>query len=189
MIKKLSLSDCASAPWKNGLGMTTQLGICPVTAVFPRDSFEWRLSVARMQASGDFSLFPGYQRLLVVWDGRGIQLNQAVFRRDEVISFSGEKPMHANLLSDEPIADLGLIYDPKQVQAEMKTEVLTQGESSSLQLLKTGFLFCTQGSIEVDGEMLKREEGAFFSSEPPNDSVIIRALDDSRWVWIHLHSL
>jgi|APCry1669189534_1035231.scaffolds.fasta_scaffold100072_1 hypothetical protein len=63
----LKASQYRRMPWKNGLGETTEI------AVFPPDtgleSFDWRISMARVSASGPFSVFPGIDRNLVVLSG------------------------------------------------------------------------------------------------------------------------
>ncbi len=50
LIKK---SDCILMPWKNGLGMTSQIDIFPAKAHFP-DGFLWRLSSATVKTSSAF---------------------------------------------------------------------------------------------------------------------------------------
>lgn len=53
-------------PWKNGLGSTTEVARWPEG---DGAEFVWRLSVARVEGSGPFSRFPGYDRIIVPLDG------------------------------------------------------------------------------------------------------------------------
>ncbi len=61
-------------PWKNGLGVTEEIAIEPEGASMA-DPFLWRLSSAVVRADGPFSLFPGYDRTLIVVDGDGMALD------------------------------------------------------------------------------------------------------------------
>lgn len=57
----------APTPWKNGLGVTTQLAIHPDDAT--ADAFEWRVSIAQVERSTRFSVFEGIERSLAVLQG------------------------------------------------------------------------------------------------------------------------
>ena len=52
-------------PWRNGGGTTREVASFPVGAV----DFDWRISIAEVTAAGDFSSFPGVDRILTVIDG------------------------------------------------------------------------------------------------------------------------
>lgn len=67
-------------PWKNGGGTTAEILASPAGAGF--DDFDWRISTARVEASGPFSLFPGVDRVLTVIEGGGIALEIAGVRHD-----------------------------------------------------------------------------------------------------------
>src|SRR2546422_8818735 len=54
-------------PWKNGLGVTTEILIEPSDATI--GNFDWRLSMARIGADGPFASFPNIDRLLLVLEG------------------------------------------------------------------------------------------------------------------------
>lgn len=54
-----------SAPWRNGGGSTREVAAFPAGAV----DFDWRISIADVTAAGDFSSFPGVERILTVIDG------------------------------------------------------------------------------------------------------------------------
>lgn len=58
-------------------------------------------------------------RILVVWKGQGLWLNENLLKPLEPFSFSGETEIKCRLLQDEVI-DLGLIYNPQKVDASLK---------------------------------------------------------------------
>jgi len=57
-------ADTTPARWRNGGGFTREL-IC----VPPGDHFDWRISVADVASSGEFSSFEGVDRVIVLVDG------------------------------------------------------------------------------------------------------------------------
>ncbi len=74
---RLSLErfDCAAlaaTPWKNGGGTTCEIACWPPGAGLA--DFDWRASIARIGASGPFSIFPGVARTILLLDGAGVRL-------------------------------------------------------------------------------------------------------------------
>ena len=53
------------APWRNGKGTTREVASFPAGAV----DFDWRISIADVTEAGDFSTFPGVDRILTVIEG------------------------------------------------------------------------------------------------------------------------
>ncbi len=51
-------------PWKNGGGMTADVAASPPGAGM--DGFDWRVSIARVEADGPFSVFPGVDRTMAL---------------------------------------------------------------------------------------------------------------------------
>ena len=62
-------------PWKNGGGVTTEIAVFPDGAGM--DSFDWRISTARVDSPGPFSIFPGIDRSLAMLNGAGMTLQLA----------------------------------------------------------------------------------------------------------------
>lgn len=55
--------------WKNGRGSTVEIAREPAEG-----DFDWRVSTARVDEDGEFSLFPGYDRVIIALDGGGLVL-------------------------------------------------------------------------------------------------------------------
>src|SRR5271169_1584989 len=70
--QKFSVESLTRVPWKNGAGTTRNLAVSPDGAGF--DDFVWRVSLAEVSASGSFSLFPGVDRTILLWEGKGMTL-------------------------------------------------------------------------------------------------------------------
>lgn len=110
----LTPNDYRKMPWKNGGGVTYEIALS-----HPEGRYAWRLSRADVETSGPFSEFSGYMRWLTVVDGNGLLLNQKRLCAPEMIHFDGSAKIHCELIAG-PVKDLGLIYDPSLVQAEMR---------------------------------------------------------------------
>ena len=83
-------------PWKNGAGSTLEIA---------RDAHEpphWRLSIARIEQSGPFSEFIGYDRSIAALDGGEVTLTidarDLALRPNEPFAFRGESVAQATLV-------------------------------------------------------------------------------------------
>ena len=89
-------------PWKNGGGETIEVCIAPNNSAL--ETFDWRVSRARIDRSGPFSSFPGIDRTIVTLDGAGILLRfegaepVALTPGDPSLSFAGEKRVEAEII-------------------------------------------------------------------------------------------
>ncbi|MFE6158128.1 HutD family protein [Streptomyces sp. NPDC056486] len=77
----LRWSEYRSMPWKNGGGTTREVASGAVQASLPTtpskepaDGFDWRVSVADVDAGGSFSPFPGIDRVITPVEGEGMVL-------------------------------------------------------------------------------------------------------------------
>lgn len=66
-------SDYKRMAWKNGQGLTEEVAAFPPGSDV--DSFEWRLSIAHVEADGAFSEFAGIDRTIALLDGPGLALD------------------------------------------------------------------------------------------------------------------
>jgi environmental stress-induced protein Ves len=114
-VRVIAASQHRTLPWKNGLGTTTEIAIDP-PGVSLADRFRWRLSIASVQSSGPFSAFPGYERTIMVIEGRGMELAvggnspRRLDRPFEPFLFSGDAPAACRLI-DGPIRDFNLMVE------------------------------------------------------------------------------
>ena len=118
-------------PWKNGLGNTIE--------IFKEDTpdntgFAWRLSMADVTTDGAFSNFAGYDRTLLLLEGKGITLLHANGQCDELTEhlqtarFKGDEETMASL-HDGPIKDFNIMarrgYCSASVSSSQKADNLT----------------------------------------------------------------
>jgi len=117
----LRATDYPKMPWKNGGGSTEEI---TRDAGEGLDGFGWRLSIADIEASGGFSLFPGYQRIITVLQGAGMTLDiddkvSEPLLPGDPFAFRGDSQVNCALL-DGAIRDFNLIYAPDRYRASLQ---------------------------------------------------------------------
>lgn len=110
MVQIIRKNTFGVVPWKNGGGLTHEAIRVPPTG----PEFLWRVSLACIESSGPFSDFTGYQRKMVLLQGRGLTLKFGNGDHRELddcgdwVEFDGAIPVHCKL-RDGPCVDLNLI--------------------------------------------------------------------------------
>ena len=106
----LRAQDYRRMQWKNGAGWTSE-----VLRVPDCEHWDWRLSIADVQADAPFSVFPGVDRWLVLLSGNGMCLRfddgrtQSLLPPHGEAQFSGDWPLTGELL-DGPSCDFNLMW-------------------------------------------------------------------------------
>jgi environmental stress-induced protein Ves len=124
-IKIIRRSSFTALPWKNGGGITHEAIRVPPTG----DAFLWRISVAQIDSSGPFSDFAGYDRKMVLLQGRGIALEFGSGKPCELrsvgdwVEFDGGMSTRCELL-DGPCVDLNLMVS-KSLRTAARIERLS----------------------------------------------------------------
>lgn len=112
MPKRYESHEFISMPWKNGLGTTTEL----IKYENPqKNAFFFRLSMAKVEQDGPFSLFPGIERDLLILEGNGCRLHfpdREIELKNQLIPlhFHGEDAIHCSLIKG-PIKDFNVMID------------------------------------------------------------------------------
>jgi uncharacterized protein len=148
--------------WKNGLGETAEIAISPEGA--PLDQFDWRISMARIEAPGPFSAFPGVDRTLTVLDGDGCRIaidgNAAVelTPRSAPFPFSGDSQAAATLLGGT-VTDLNVMT--RRGRYWHRVRRLASGDRPALEATEgTAMIFCASGSVRVSSSVHHAELAA-----------------------------
>lgn len=154
-------------PWKNGGGETAEIAVAPAAAAL--DTFDWRISMARVDGDGPFSAFAGIERTLTVLDGAGIRLQ--VVGRDAVeltpgsapYSFPADLATSAALLGG-PITDFNVMTRRGRVSQRVRRETLSAASIVPAGALLT-VLFCVDGDLQASA-------GTATLSVGPRDTVL-----------------
>lgn len=184
-MRHLHPSDYRVMPWKNGGGSTTELIIEPFGASLDT-GFLWRLSMAEVGVSGPFSRFDGYDRTLLLLEGRGLHLafeqrpSVHLDRLLEPIAFRGDALTFGTLL-DGPCRDFNVIT--RRARYQHRLEVLRlDSQSRPILQAQIRFIFCVTGKAQVNSfqlsamELLRVETGSKdleASALEPSGAVII----------------
>jgi uncharacterized protein len=116
-------SSYVSMPWRNGLGSTLEL----LKQDLPDGSgFAWRLSMADVTSDGEFSNFSGYDRCLLLLEGRGLTLQsggreQRLDQPLQAARFRGDDPTYARL-HDGPIKDFNIMTQRQHCAARVTSQ-------------------------------------------------------------------
>lgn len=118
-IQIIPLEQQPAQSWKNGAGSTRE-----IVRVGPESAFEWRASLARIDASGPFSQFPGYRRWSCLVDGGPLTLiaedapNITLDPRMRAFSYSGDDARSGLLLGPQAQV-FNLIAQADRVDAQI----------------------------------------------------------------------
>jgi environmental stress-induced protein Ves len=182
--------DYLAMPWKDGGGVTEQIAIEPPDATLA-SGFLWRLSMARVERSGPFSRFPGYDRALMLLEGGGLRLDfegHGEIQLDEPlqpVAFSGDWEARA-ALTRGPVRDLGVISDRARVRQEVRVLDLGAG-SVSIPPAMTTWIIALAGLcvLEPRGLELAPLEAARFDGEAAE---VRRLSQDARCLLVRFES-
>jgi environmental stress-induced protein Ves len=142
-----------ASPWKNGGGATRTLAVCPPAAGL--DDFDWRVSLAEVASSGEFSRFPGVDRTILLLDGAGMTLHidsrvVALTAPFEPYRFSGNDGVRSQLVNG-PARDFNVMTRRGRARAEVnvrRSDFRWQiGADASI-------FFCARGVYGIDGAEL-----------------------------------
>jgi len=143
------LSELPASPWKNGGGSTRTLAIEPKGA--GTDDFLWRVSLAEVAVPGDFSLFPGVDRTILLWSGKGLELrgpgwSHRLDQRLLPFEFSGEDEIACDLISG-PTDDLNVMVRRGVASAELQVgrDVMKLACPSDATIV-----LCAGGNVQLD---------------------------------------
>ncbi|HMK84730.1 MAG TPA: HutD family protein, partial [Steroidobacteraceae bacterium] len=118
-------SSFEAVPWKNGGGITHEAIRVPARG----DEFRFRVSVARIEASGPFSDFAAYNRTMVLLEGSAVELRfsngtRRVLRAvGDMAQFDGALATQCEL-KHGPCTDLNLITLKTLGEVEARVERL-----------------------------------------------------------------
>ncbi len=154
-LRILRAAEYPRMPWKNGAGSTLEIARDAGEGL---ECFGWRLSIADVGESGGFSAFNGYQRIITVLEGAGMQLtvdgqlSRPLLALD-AFAFSGASRVECSLLAG-PIRDFNLIYAPSRYSARLQWLQPGQQELQLFSSASTVLLFSAQDGLQIklDGE-------------------------------------
>lgn len=160
MMRVVRASDYREMPWKNGGGVTTEIGVFPAGAGL--DGFDWRVSTARVERGGQFSLFPGVDRTLAILEGDAIELTVGgaapvvLDAGSEAFFFAADVATSA-ILTGGPVVDLNVMT--RRGRARHSVRRLDLSTPVEIPLAdEVTLVFCVRGAVAVAGDVPLRLE-------------------------------
>jgi environmental stress-induced protein Ves len=149
----IDVSALPATPWKNGGGMTRNLAISPPGADF--ETFAWRVSIAEVVSSGEFSPFPGVDRTIILLDGAGmiLELNQQsvpLITPFDPLSFSGDDVVHYRLVNGAT-RDFNVMTRRGRARAD----VSVWRKESQIEIHTAAVFCCAFGDCRIDAHRLQ----------------------------------
>lgn len=124
-MRRIRPSDHRVQPWKNGGGTTTEIVREPAAG----GAFLYRISIADVASNGPFSRFDGYDRHIMVLEGKGMRLDCGAHGMLDLEPlaprfFSGDWDVTGTLV-EGPVRDFNLIVDRSRMRSSL--EVVSNG--------------------------------------------------------------
>ncbi|GAA5191834.1 hypothetical protein GCM10023346_12390 [Arthrobacter gyeryongensis] len=108
----IRFAELKPEPWRNGGGVTRELASHPKAVSAQDGAWDWRVSIADVGSAGEFSTFPGMERVITVIDGELLLLTvdgeEHPLEKYRPFRFSGEAAS-ASALPTGDIRDLNVI--------------------------------------------------------------------------------
>jgi environmental stress-induced protein Ves len=155
----LRASSYRTVPWKNGGGVTREILREPPEPT----PFDWRLSLATIDAAGPFSTFEGYHRTLVLVSGAGVELDFGQQGRarltapGQVAAFDGAWQTSCTLL-DGRSTDLNLIVSKERMRSTIECLQLTQTRLLQTAQWPWTLVCCISGAVQLTDSTGRTEE-------------------------------
>ncbi len=138
--------------WKNGGGSTTQIAVFPAGASL--DNFDWRVSMARIETDGPFSIFAGIDRTLAILEGDGLRLTigddpiRIVGRDSEPVCFRADIAARAERIGGE-VTDLNVMVRRGRWRHRVR-RILCRAPQPLSVSGEIVLLLCAAGSVGVE---------------------------------------
>ena len=150
-MRVLKADEYSRMLWRNGHGETAQVAIGPATATL--EGFDWRVSMARIDGDGPFSIFPQADRTLAVLRGDGLRISVDGATSVEVIPssdplvFPGDVPAAAKLIGGT-VTDLNVMTRRGRFRHSMR--VLRVAKRVEIKIDCTlALLVCAREAVQV----------------------------------------
>ncbi|HCB2602201.1 TPA: environmental stress-induced protein Ves [Citrobacter koseri] len=143
--------------WRNGAGETREICCFPPAT---RD-FHWRASIASIAGNGEFSLFPGVERVITLLEGgevmlEGVNTFTHTLKRHQPFTFAGDSVVKATLLEGQMSMDLNIMTRRDRCKAKVRVADRTFTTFGS----RGGVVFVISGAWQLGDKLLTADQGA-----------------------------
>lgn len=179
MIHLYESNRLPASRWRNGGGETREIVSYPPGAA----DFDWRISIATIAADGDFSLFPGIDRIITLLSG-----DVALYRHDQLyqplslhqpFAFRGEEAISARL-SGKISTDFNIMARRSAFLPEAGIATTRFAPAA----IEAGVVYVISGQWQHQQTLLKAGQGAWWEN---NAGTFIPVSEDAQLLWGTLH--
>lgn len=151
--------------WRNDGGWTRE-----IARHGDADEWHWRLSLADVEQDGEFSLFPGIEREIVLLSGAGMAFEFADGERAMLtpesprLRFDGGRKLHSRLLAGAT-TDFNLMWSPAHYHAQMWLRPLVGASTLFAASSQTWVLHMISGTAQLqdaDNQQLQSGDTLIF---------------------------
>jgi environmental stress-induced protein Ves len=141
--------------WRNGAGETREICCFPPAT---RD-FHWRASIASIAANGEFSLFPGVERVITLLEGGEVTLEESntfthTLKQHQPFTFAGDKVVKAKLTEGQMSMDFNIMTRRDVCQAKVRVADRTFTTFGS----RGGVVFVISGAWQLGDKLLTADQ-------------------------------
>jgi len=165
-------------PWANGGGVTTE---CFAHREEGSDRILWRISMAGVDADGPFSHFAGYDRILVLMEGQGLELTHGdgtrhkLARVYDLVNFPGDVDTHATLIAG-PVRDFNVIAERSTFRPVV---TVIQSENTNRIPISAGVL----AVFAVDNDLVITDPDLGRHGLPKGDLLLVQGPMQGDWTF------
>ncbi|WP_061708865.1 environmental stress-induced protein Ves [Pseudenterobacter timonensis] len=143
--------------WRNGAGETREICCFPPAT---RD-FYWRASIASLASNGEFSPFPGVERVITLLEGGEVTLDAGTqfchtLKRHQPFAFAGDQPVKARLSSGMMSMDLNIMTRQDRCRAQVRVAERTFTTMGT----RGGLVYVLSGAWQLGEKLLTADQGA-----------------------------
>lgn len=143
--------------WRNGAGETREICCFPPAT---RD-FSWRASIASIARNGEFSSFPGVERVITLLEGGEVTLDAGhafchTLKHHQPYRFSGDLPVKAQLTEGKMSMDFNIMTRREHCRAKVRVADRTFTTFGS----RGGVIFVLSGAWQLGEKLLTADQGA-----------------------------
>lgn len=149
----IKISQIPPIPWKNAGGTTTEI----YRQSFANYEFALRISVASVEKSGPFSIFPKVSRAILLLAGSGIKLqinkNEIIELKNKFIPvfFSGDDQVDCELLNG-PIKDFNLMVHQDYGVGNLEVKNYKPNQVINFVSFPQKFIFLASGEVSHENK-------------------------------------
>jgi uncharacterized protein len=156
-----------TVPWKNGRGVTTELAVGYSESGQP---YLWRISIAGVTEDGPFSDFSGYDRILVMLEGKGVRLDHSDGSVNELKTTSDIALFKGELLTSARLTEGGIKdFNVMTLISKCKAEVSLIARGGKIEIKGCENFFYAKNSdayLTIGDNELSIPEGHLLSIKP-----------------------